>query len=172
MPQLPTSSFGSSYSYSGSSRTYRQNNYRWSKDEDKFAKYFVLMYINDSVLSLKRKVSSYYNSSEADFFINTFLYSDGPHPVFLDSLLTGDWKNFITNEVMSYVNSNLNVRGDCHNPAAIPMLLNNRFILTQKGMFLYPPGFSENNYQLIIFIPWEKLKPYLRKDAASKIGLK
>jgi hypothetical protein len=176
MPVLYTSDSYQGYAnsacyYCSSHSYYRSNYYRWSRDECYYDKYYSITYINDSVLSMKRLVDTHYDSNVEDLFITTFCFADGPHPMFLDSLLTGDWKNFVTNEVMNYVSTHLNITGDCHNPAAIPGFLNTQFLLTQNGILLYPP-FREHYQQLVLLISWEKLKPYLRKDVASKLGVK
>lgn len=72
-----------------------------------------------------------------------------------------DWRNYLINSVITYVNTHLNVTGDCHNPAGLPMLLNEDFLIGQNGIELYPEGFYENNYQLMIILPWKECSPYL-----------
>jgi hypothetical protein len=134
------------------------------------------IFTTDSVISVE-SFSSFlhlnYDYNFANHFFTVMIFNDGPREIFLDSLFVGtEWKNLIIDSVVNYLNSHLYIRGDCHNNASFPLLLNDSFLLTDKGLLLFPPGYSENSAQLVITIPWEKLKSYLRKDIASKIGIK
>ncbi len=99
------------------------------------------------------------------------LFKDGPRNMTLDSLFNPqtDWKNFVINTVITYVNTHLYVHGDCHNPAGFPILLRERFVLTNAGIVLYPEDFTENNNEMTILIPWVDAMPYLRTDVKTKI---
>lgn len=128
---------------------------------------FVVKHAADSLLSF------YTHTYKTDLMSNVMLFSDGPRNVTLDSLFRPDtdWKNFIINTVLTYVNDHLYVRGDCHNPAGFPVMLNNRFLLTENGIALYPEDFTERSAELIITIPWNSAMPYLRQDIKPKLPL-
>ncbi len=125
--------------------------------------------ITDSTLSYCA-VGSY---NQTLWQTNIFLFDDGPRNMTLDSLFdpASDWRNFIINSVITYINSHLYVEGDCHNPAALPSMLNDRFMLTENGIELYPDEFEESGKQLVVTIPWEAATPYLRTDVKSKLPI-
>ncbi|HTF06347.1 MAG TPA: hypothetical protein VK826_20085, partial [Bacteroidia bacterium] len=104
---------------------------------------------------------------------NVMLFPDGPHELMIDSLFVpaSDWRNFIVNTVITYVNSHTGVEGDCHNPAAFPIMLKQSFLISAEGLKLYPPGFTEDSDQLVITVPWNELDSYLRKDIRTKLPL-
>ncbi|HTF06348.1 MAG TPA: WG repeat-containing protein [Bacteroidia bacterium] len=128
---------------------------------------YTIRAIDDSVLS--------FNSTgmygQMMWFTNVFLYPDGPRSMTLDSLFdpASDWRNFIINQVITYVNTHLYVEGDCHNPAAFPSMLNNRFLVTPEGLQLFPKDFRESLHELVITVPWKDVDPYLRQDMRSKL---
>jgi hypothetical protein len=124
-------------------------------------------YAGDSLLS-------YYSddaASESGLMTNVLLYRNGPRNITLDSLFRPDseWKNFVINTVIGYVNSHLYVRGDCHNPAGFPRMLNQRFQLSPEGIHLYPQDFTEKFRELVITIPWAAAMPYVQEDVKPKL---
>lgn len=149
--------------------------YNWSKDYERNSFIWKLDYSSDSCISAFRSPAGfhyYIDNPWRDFFFTTFLFSDGPHPVILDSLFQRtEWKNMIMQEVLTYINETKDVRGQCSNPFMFPVLLKNRFLIAKEGLKLYPPGYTIYERPVEILIPWEKLKPYLRADVASKIGI-
>jgi hypothetical protein len=152
--------------------------YAWSANYDREALHHYIDFQNESCISVSRSnLDGYgygYGSSDPkDLFFTVMLFSDGPHTMLLDSLFTGlEWKTFISTETNLYFESHPNIEGNCHNPYMLPMVMKDRFVLTPKGIELYPPNYKENGTQLHVPISWEKLKPYLRKDVAEKLGLK
>lgn len=128
---------------------------------------FTVNYVSDSVLSYY----SYHGSVGTSWMTNVMLFENGPRNLTLDSLFRpgSDWKNFVINTVISYVNTHLYVEGDCHNPAAFPQMLNQRFLWSEEGIRLYPKDFKENYNELSITIPWADAMPYLRDDLKTKI---
>jgi hypothetical protein len=149
--------------------TFNQN---WNKGGGNYSPVF----INDSVISTERFSTFYgwdYQYNKADHFFTVMLFKDGPHPIFLDSLFIGtEWKNLIIDSVVTYLNTHLYIKGDCHNNASFPILLNENFLLSQNGLLLFPPGYMQGPKQLMITIPWQYLKPYMRKDILQKLNLK
>jgi len=146
--------------------------FSWQKNYRAGA-YFIIGYRSDSLLSFFRMERSYswgdqFNKS---WFSNVMLFPDGPHQMTLDSLFTptSDWRNLIINTLINYVNTHLGIRGDCHNPAGIPSLLNEQFQFSAEGLLLYPPGFEENGEQLVLTVPWNEVDPYLRNDIKSRL---
>ena len=99
------------------------------------------------------------------------MFPDGPHQMQLDSLFDPktDWKNFIINTVITYVNTHMHVEGDCHNPAAFPILMRERFLITPEGIALYPEDFTESSRQLVVTIPWIEADAYLRTDIRTRL---
>ncbi len=150
--------------------------YAWSKDYNSDPKVHQLVFSNDFCISVARNSLDYshrMDNPKSDMFFTTMLFNNGPHAMLLDSLFIGgtQWKPFIVNEVETYLNSHLHIEGDCANPAMFPVVLKNRFLITKDGLELLPDHYYEKGEQLVILIPWEKLKPYLRKDVAQKIGI-
>ncbi|MBI3510832.1 MAG: WG repeat-containing protein [Bacteroidetes bacterium] len=152
--------------------------YNWMPDYEYSSHAHFVRYCTDSVISVARSNYSYPpffhdHLPECDFMFNTMLFSDGPHPLLLDSLFTGtEWKNFIIQTVMDYLQNNLDVKGECTNPYMFPKILQSSFLICEKGIELYPPGFTHNQEALMIFIPWEKIAPYMRADVKRKLGVK
>lgn len=97
------------------------------------------------------------------WYTNCVMTDSVVQPVTLQWLFNPDldWRNYLINAVITYVNTHLNVEGDCHNPAGLPMLLNENFLISEKGIELYPEGFYENDEQLMIVLPWQECSPYL-----------
>lgn len=145
----------------------------WSKHaHDSY--YHLVSYSSDSLLCFNRFESSGYLADiEKESFSTIMMFKDGPHQMTLDSLFnpTSDWRNFIINTLISYVNNHTGIEGDCHNPAGIPLMLNEYFELTPAGLLLYPKGFEENNNQLVLTVPWKDVDPYLRKDIKSRLPI-
>jgi len=82
----------------------------------------------------------------------------------------------ISNAVMNYLSLHATIQSDCNNPGKWPDMLNERFAVETDGLHLFPnwqqdTNGSRLNFTPEIIIPWETLKPYLRKDVASKLGL-
>jgi hypothetical protein len=145
----------------------------WEKNYGRNNLWFMMEYHNDSLLSFSR-VSRFYSwqaQFEKKWFSTVMLFPDGPHQMTLDSLFnpSSDWKNFVINTVISYVNTHMGIEGDCHNPAGLPSLLNEQFLISEKGLLLYPPDFKENSAQLVLTIPWKELDPYLRNDIRNQL---
>lgn len=136
---------------------------------------FRLTYRSDSLICFSRVKSSYYFDalSTKGTFSTVMLFKDGPRSLLLDSLFNpaSDWKNFIINTLITYVNSHQYIEGDCHNPAGIPQMLKHDFEITPNGLALYPKGFEEKGNQLVLHIPWNELDPYLRKDIRSRLPI-
>lgn len=155
---------------------YQYFDYRWGKNYDYDVLNHTVRFVNDSVISVTRENYSFsynYNTEQSDIFFTVMLFKDGPHAMLLDSLFVGtEWKNFIYKTVMNYLDSDLYVKGNCSNPYMMTLVLKNRYCFTDEGLLLFPPGYMEHNDQLSILIPWQKLKPYLRKDVASKLGVR
>lgn len=150
--------------------------YTWAKNYDtKYLLHHVEL-ANDSCISVGRTTLLYKKSADnspRDLFFTALLFPDGPRAMLLDSLFTGtEWRAFITNEVLGYLDTHVNVSGNCSNPYMLPFVMRNRFLLTPEGLLLFPPGYSENDLQLSILLRWETLTPYLRTDVKSKLGLK
>jgi hypothetical protein len=150
--------------------------YVWGKNYDRTILNHTLRFVNDSVISVTREdLSGYYRyaNDPSDIFFTIMLFKDGPHEMLLDSLFIGtEWKKMITTEVMNYLDTNLYITGNCSNPYMLPLVMKNRFSISEEGILIYPPGYKEKSNQLAILLTWQKLKPYLRKDVASKIGVK
>ncbi|HEU4717503.1 MAG TPA: hypothetical protein VFU15_06710, partial [Bacteroidia bacterium] len=159
--------------------------YRWAKDYERDnGHYYKMDYVNDSLLSVKRgyTFNDYYDynwrglpaySENDDLFFVTMLFNDGPHAMLLDSLFTGnDWKTIITNEILACLDSAKGVEGNCSNPFLFSVMCRERFLVTPEHLALFPPSYMKNGTQLEVDIPWSKLSPYLRKDVASKIGVR
>lgn len=145
---------------------YKSEQYPFQKEYENGYLRHKIIFRNDSCISVKR-TGGYQNK-----YFTAVLFSDGPHPVLIDSLFTGtEWRSFLINEVMNYLNTHNEITGNCSNPAAIPFLLKTNFNITKEGLALYMPGYQEGYKKLEIVIPWEKLKPYLRPEMASKIGV-
>lgn len=137
---------------------------------------YVVHYLSDSLLVFSEL--SQYTSSDTvrnvyDSFSMIMLFPDGPHQMTFDSLFdpATDWRNFIINTVLNYVNTHKNIRGDCHNPAMIPNSLRYCFQVTPEGLILYPPGFAEDNHSLKMFLAWDVIDPYLRTDIKSRLPI-
>lgn len=133
---------------------------------------FGASYVDDSVISFSYISWSYANQKPNRFNCsNVLLFPDGPRSMTLDSLFTpeSDWRNFVINTVLNYLNTHKNVHGDCHNPIGLPFLMQQTWQVSDEGIVLYPPGFREENEQLQLLLPWNTLLPYLRKDVASKL---
>jgi hypothetical protein len=149
--------------------------YRWAGNYDRESLHHEIEFSNDSCFSVARKnLNSYYSNQQdpSDLFFTVMLFKDGIHPMLLDSLFTGsEWKNFITEQTTIYFESHPGIEGNCHNPYMLPMVMKDRFIITPNGIELYPPNYKEKGNQLFVPISWQQLKPYLRKDIASKIGV-
>lgn len=124
-----------------------------------------LHYADDSLLSF----TSIKSDGQTKWISNVILTENGPQVLTMDSLFNPymDWRNFVINTVLNYVNTHLYVRGDCHNPAGIPSMLNQRFMISSEGIELYPAEFYENGKQLMILIPWKDADPYLQHDIKS-----
>jgi hypothetical protein len=157
-------------------RKVRHNfDYEFGKNYDRTVLNHTVRFVNDSVISVTREnLSRSYSYVEypSDIFFTVMLFKDGPHGMLLDSLFNGnDWKKFITYQVMNYLDSGLYITGNCSNPYMMPFVLKNRFTITEDGILLFPPGYRQDGNQLAILVSWEKLKPYLRKDVASKIRI-
>ncbi len=73
--------------------------------------------------------------------------------------------------VRQWISKHNNVTGDCHNPAGLPILLQQEWRITVDGIIFYPPGFRENYSQLEIRMPWKDLDPYLRGDVKTKLPM-
>lgn len=136
---------------------------------------YLLGYQDDSLLCFARVGNGYvaYPLTDKSTLSTVMLFSDGPHQMTLDSLFNpaSDWRNFIINTLISYVNNHQNITGDCHNPAGIPAMLNETFELTPAGLYLYPHGFEEDGEQLILLVPWKDLDAYLRNDLRSRLPI-
>jgi hypothetical protein len=149
--------------------------YAWAKNYDRESLLHYADFNNDSCFSVSRcNLSSYMYAKRypKDLFFTAVLYPDGPHPFELDSLFEGTaWKKMISDEVTLYFESNPGIKGNCHNPNMLPLVLKDRFILTKNGIELFPPGFSENEAQLFVPVSWKKLKPYMRKDVIRKLQI-
>ncbi|CAN5353173.1 hypothetical protein BH09BAC5_BH09BAC5_26440 [soil metagenome] len=150
--------------------------YDWSKNYDRETLHHIVSFSNDSCISVSRtnQEPSYYShgKSPKDLFFTAMLFNDGIHPILLDSLFYGtDWKAMITSETSLYFETHPNIIGNCHNPNMLPFVMKNRFIITPTGIELYPPGFKEDNHQLFVPITWKKLKPYMRKEIITKLGI-
>lgn len=145
----------------------------WTRGASSYTRY-EQSFIGDSVISFSA-VSLDFMSDSAQLFHEWFstvvLFPDGPRNMLLDSLVDQrtDWRNFIINTVLDYVNTHTNIEGDCHNPTGLPLILRQSFLLTEEGLMLYPPGFKENNGQLHILIPWKDAGPFMRDDIKSKV---
>jgi len=146
--------------------------FMWTRPTSRFSHYLA-SYVSDSVLSFSAigtrvntlyQVSRYYPS-------NIILFSDGPHNMTIDSLFDprSEWKNFLVNTVLDYVNTHKDVEGDCHNPAGIPTMLKQEWVITQNGITIYPPGFRIYNAQVAIPLSRNELDPYLRADVKKKM---
>jgi hypothetical protein len=157
-------------------KTHYYFEYEWAKNYDDQTLNHTVRFCNDSVLSVTRENftnSYFYGAHPIDIFFTVMLFKDGPHNMLLDSLFTGtEWKMFITKQVMDYLDSDLYVKGNCSNPYMMALVLKDRFSFSENGLLLFPPGYKEKNEQLAILVPWRKLKPYLRKDVASKLDVK
>lgn len=131
-----------------------------------------------NILSFRR-TKRFYNSSwqkPEDLSYQNFILVNGkPEYITLDSLFTGnEWRNFITDTITRFLESHPHIESPCVNANAYPYLLNERFLLDKNGLSLYPDWKDKENssrWEIEILIPWEKLKPYLRADMASKIGI-
>lgn len=149
--------------------------YDWSKDYEQSSFFWTSFFVNDSCISSYRSPDNggqMMYEFRPDIAFTTMLFPDGPHPMLLDSLFDGTgWKEIIISEVLDYLNNTPNVDGYCSNPYMFPSLLRDRFLISQKGLLLFPSGYTIYMQQVKIIIPWEKLKPYLRADVASKIGI-
>lgn len=137
---------------------------------------FLLTYRSDSLICFSRVKSNYYfddSLSTKSTFSAVMLFEDGPRTLLLDSLFNpaSDWRNFIINTLITYVNSHQYIEGDCHNPAGIPEMLKHDFEITPNGLTLYPDGFKEKRNQLVLHIPWNELYPYLRNDIRSRLPI-
>ncbi|MEO5641932.1 MAG: WG repeat-containing protein [Bacteroidia bacterium] len=148
--------------------------YAWAGNYDRENLHHVIEYKNESCISVSREnLVGYREINPRDLFFTVMLFSDGPHNMLLDSLFAGEeWKSVISTETSLYFESHPNIKGSCHNPYMLPVVMKDRFVITPTGIVLYPPNYKENDHQLSVPIAWEKLKPYLRKDVAEKIGLK
>lgn len=131
----------------------------------------VISYRSDSVICFSRVR---YNSLTSKYMFSTvMMFNDGPHQMTLDSFFNpaSDWRNFIINTLISYVNNHQYITGDCHNPAGIPSMLNETFELSSDGIVLYPAGFEERGVPLVLPVPWKDLDPYLRNDLRSRLPI-
>lgn len=146
---------------------------KWTKHSDRYYP-FVAGYRNDSLVCYwKLQEESYSGYSTRNTFSTVMLFNDGPHQMTLDSLFdpASDWRNFIINTLITYVNTHNNINGDCHNPAGIPLMLSRCFEVTPSGLLLYPDGFTEHQRQLVLHVPWQELDPYLRTDIRSRLPI-
>lgn len=136
---------------------------------------YVVGYRSDSLLSFCQfeKLFFAYEGVRKSIFSNVMMFPDGPHQLTIDSLFNpaNDWRNFIINSLLTYVNTHNEIEGDCHNPASIPLSLSQRFEIKPEGLLLYPPGFKENNKQLVLRISWTELNPYLRNDIKHRLPI-
>ncbi len=146
----------------------------WQKNYNGGAS-FAIKHHTDSLLSFSRiyRNSSEYESLERTWFTNVMLFPDGAHQMELDSLFNpaSDWRNFIINTLITYVNTHMGIDGDCHNPAGIPTMLKQNFLITPEGLLLYPPDFTENGKQLVLTVPWKDIDGYLRNDIRTRLPL-
>lgn len=151
---------------------FKSESFDWEKNYRSIA-YFMIEYQSDSVLSFSRAERRYSWGEEFDkqWFSNVVLFPDGPHQMTLDSLFNpaSDWRNFIINTLINYVNTHMGIEGDCHNPAGIPSMLSQQFMFSEDGLLLYPKDFEENDSQLVLTIPWAEVDPYLRMDVKMKL---
>lgn len=133
---------------------------------------FATFHANDSVMSFSHVWAYHWNGHiSRSYCSNVFLYPEGPRNMTLDSIFNpnSDWRNLVINAVLDYVNTHSGIEGDCHNPAALPLLLNNSWLINNEKLVLYPPGFSEDNHSLEVSIDFKTYSPYLRGDVKSKI---
>jgi hypothetical protein len=149
--------------------------YRWIRDYSMWGR-FRMTYLSDSAISFCRSYQTSGNNGDYlrdSWFSNVMLFPDGPRNMTFDSLFNPatDWRNYIINAVLSYVNSHDEIEGDCHNPAGIPMSLQTQFMFGKDGIIIYPPEFEEENQQLTITLPWKDVASYLRTDVKSKLPL-
>lgn len=146
--------------------------YSWNPYEENAA--YQVEYRSDSLVSFYRLGSTRsldFRKEDRYWFSNVMMFDDGPRQLTIDSLFNpaSDWRNFLINTVISYVNNHNNIDGDCHNPAGIPKMLSQTFLVSADGLRLYPEGFQENWSQLVITIPWKDVDPYLRDDMRRKL---
>ena len=167
-----------SYYYSGCKYCRKKrksiSGYDWTKHLASMYNYGV-SYRSDSLMCFQVNEFQFISDrGEKSTFSTVMMFNDGPHQMTLDSLFNpaSDWKNFIINSLLSYVNSHQGIEGDCHNPAGIPKMLNELFEVTPNGLLLYPDGFTEHSVQLALLIPWKDAEPYLRNDIKSRLPMK
>lgn len=152
-----------------------RNSFAWTRGYSVYGR-FRTHFQNDSVISFCKSRSDYGGAMEYmhnSWFSTVMLFPAGPRSMTFDSLFdpATDWRNYVINAVLSYVNTHENIKGDCHNPAGIPPSLQSQFMITANGIEVYPPEFEENDRQLKIFLPWKEAAPYLRNDVKSKLPL-
>jgi WG containing repeat len=152
--------------------TYLQH---WNQDETQ-----EVCYASLGALSYQRSDRSINSRSRiySRGYYNYLLYQDTAVCIILDSLFTGyDWHDLIGKTLMDTLAAHPEYNAPCMNANAYPFLLRNRFLLTEKGLCLYPEwnmkGYSIYDfYEIEILIPWEKLKPYLKEEVKGKLGVK
>jgi hypothetical protein len=155
-------------------------------NEEKYKRvHHTIHFQNDSTLVMEkacsRESSSEYDwepiYSEWDFsYSNILLFPNGPRNMTLDSLFIGEeWKKVVENATMNYLNNHPGINADCNNPSMYPKIFNEMFLISSSGITFYPRWHYETDARtkerITFTIPWEDLKPYLRKDVARKIGV-
>jgi hypothetical protein len=129
-----------------------------------------ILFASDSSLSFAKSFTSYPSSNKYEFYSNTLLFRDGPHPVLLDSLFTGnEWKLTMTKFMLAWLDSVPGIEGACSNPYMFPLMCNSRFAFSRDALLVYPPNYTLRYSQLEIPIPWETFGASLRKDVVSKV---
>jgi WG containing repeat len=153
--------------------------YSWSRDLDSKRQNWLITYQDSHFVSGTcdpGRLSYYHPNRVCDFSANKYINLTNengiPKIIRLDSLFSGnEWKAFLIEEIMRYLNETPGVQGACSNPYMFPIILKDRFMISAEGLRLFPPNHGFKNIPLEIFIPWEKLEPYLREEVKRKLGV-
>lgn len=138
-----------------------------------------IKYSTDSILSFV--VLPTRSSDELDkwrdpeqTYVTICLTSSGPVRITLDSLFQGAlWRQIITDSVMSFLRAHPEIDADCSKPGAYSFILNDRFLIFEDGIRLYPYWFMQTNGVALynrpeLFIPWAALRQYLKPEFQTK----
>lgn len=137
-------------------------------------------FVNENFLCLRRtSFAKRGYSSETNptllSYQNYFLRPNGPEDLSLSALFaTKGWERIIIDTLFTYLGNHPELEAPCLNPDQYIQLLEHHYTLSAEGLSVFPEWEDKQHpekIELEILIPWEKLKPYLRADVASKIGI-
>jgi hypothetical protein len=133
--------------------------------------------VNSDFLCFRTTISNpkNYLYNQELFYFNYLLIDNKPQIITLDYLFTGtEWKTLINKAIFDYLEQHPEVDAPCVNADSYPQLLQNAFILDSTGLILMPDWRIRNHdnhekAEIQVLIPWEKVKPYLKKELVGKI---